>query len=87
MGLVFGTNKLKTSHFQFLQFRVDKKLFVSIWKITRRGVAATTDSSGISSNNCNQISFYVRLTRLINKQEVVDIIRYKDFSEIFVMVH
>lgn len=48
MGLVFGTNKLKTSHLQFLQFGVDKELFVSIWKITRRGVAATMDSSGIN---------------------------------------
>lgn len=48
MGLVFGTSKLKTSHLQFLQFVVDKELLVSIWKITRRRVAATMDSSGIN---------------------------------------
>jgi len=35
MGLVFGTNKLKTSHLQFLQFGADEKLFVSLWKINK----------------------------------------------------
>lgn len=37
------TNKWKTSHLDFLQFGADKKSFASIWKITRRGVAATID--------------------------------------------
>lgn len=38
MDLVLASNKLKASH---LQFGVYKRLFLSIWKITRRGIATT----------------------------------------------
>lgn len=44
MDLASGSNKVRTSHLQFLQSG-DRKLFVSIWEITRKGVAAAMDSS------------------------------------------
>lgn len=45
MDLASGSNKLMTSHLQFLQSGAHKKLFASIWEIKRKGVAPTMYSS------------------------------------------